>query len=376
MTQLGSKINDIGMRTARAFNDGSRDFNIYNVPGLSAYYDTTVLGSMTYTAATGLTSLVADLSGNSNANVLNFNGTAGCTVANIPAFGTGDFTVAAWITPQSLAANMVVFAGADQGAQIYILTTGKLLVNKRNVGDVSAQSTGTVTVGMRYLISYTRSGTTGTYYINGVASGTATDSYDYTGVVGFIGTINTGGGYITGNIQNVLIYNRALSAGEVATLYATGVPSAADTTTPAANTALVTGTDNTFAGAGNWVNWGGGTISIGAGVGSCTADSTPFVGKYPTTNLNTSNTLIVAGTRYRLTADIGSLSSGIVYLVDNFTGAVHGTIASASGTGKTVEFVAASSSRLAIATSVAGATFTLDNVRLSPSASSSPPRSR
>ena len=90
-------------------------------------------------------------------------------------------------------------------------------------------SSGTLTAGTTALVVYTRSGTTGTYYINGIAAGTTTDSQDYPVAVTVIGKHGFASqDYWTGSILTPITENRALSASEVVALYEAGAPSGAD----------------------------------------------------------------------------------------------------------------------------------------------------
>jgi len=97
-----------------------------------------------------------------------------------------------------------------------------------------------------------------TYYIDGVAAGTldiSADAAKSMDIAAALYALGTSAVRTAGTVQSVEWFNRALTAAEVLDLYRNGV---AEADKWGSQTNLLTGTDSTFAGAGNWVI--GGTI--------------------------------------------------------------------------------------------------------------------
>ena len=168
-----------------------------------------------------------------------FDGTSGSTLSSLPAFGTSDFSVSAVVNGSSFSSVPRIIGGLTNSFVLMVLSNGTLLSSIQSVADNTA-STGALTAGKNHLVTYVRSGTTGTYYIDGVAAGTTTDSRNYSAASTFLGASSS----ITtvvwpGVIESPLVYNRALSASEVVSLFEAGVPAGADYNT-ASNTSLST----------------------------------------------------------------------------------------------------------------------------------------
>lgn len=164
--------------------------------------------------------LVSDKSGNSTENCLVLNGATGnsALLGAIGAVGTGDFTAVATVAVDAFggATDIVLFTlGNGIGAAALVVKNGtsRVQMSKSGTGYVSATNGTNLSAFTTYTITYTRSGTTGTYYINGVADGTATDNFDYTGNAGAgVGANTSGVGHKTFKIR---AYSTALSAAEV-----------------------------------------------------------------------------------------------------------------------------------------------------------------
>jgi len=90
----------------------------------------------------------------------------------IPA--TGDFTIEAWIYPTSFSGSPV-FCGqgsaGDPGRTLFFISTGGVPTFS-NGSSFTFTSTGTVSLNTWTYIAFTRSGSTGTWYINGASAGT------------------------------------------------------------------------------------------------------------------------------------------------------------------------------------------------------------
>lgn len=124
--------------------------------------------------------LWADRSGNSATNVLVLNGATSnnASFSALTAFGTADFTVSAQVTPTSLAALGYFFGDSNNTFGLKLNTNGTLQSSLVSIADNTASS-GTLSALVNSVVAYVRSGTTGTYYINGVSAGTTTDSRNY-----------------------------------------------------------------------------------------------------------------------------------------------------------------------------------------------------
>jgi hypothetical protein len=126
----------------------------------------------------------------------------------IPA--TGDFTIEAWIYPTSFSGSPV-FCGqgsaGDAGRTLFYISTGGVPTFS-NGSSFTFTSTGTVSLNTWTYIAFTRSGNTGTWYINGASAGTGSLS----GITIQNTFVTIGGSnplwtaqYFTGNISNFRI---------------------------------------------------------------------------------------------------------------------------------------------------------------------------
>ena len=177
-----------------------------------------------------------------------FDGTNGTTVANVPTFGTADFTVAWSANPTALVTNAGLITASNGNG--YILTN-----SNGTLAGKTFSSTGAATVGITDSWAYVRASGVGTFYKNGIASGSAADATNYTTAWTEIGYSSNFVTYYKGQIGPVFIYNRALSSSEVVALYEAGAPAGSDYNT-ASNTAINTsawtnylGTYTSFTGA-------------------------------------------------------------------------------------------------------------------------------
>ena len=267
-----------------------------------------------------------------------FDGTAG-TSGNSIAVAASDFTFAAWVNPVSTAsAYMIVGSGANPTA-INTEPGGTLRIQKQ--GTSAFDSTSTITAGKNTFIVYTRSGTSGAWYINGIAAGTFTDSTSYNAFTQFGDS-----SYFTGLRFNGLLvpyfYNRALSAAEVVALYEACVPAGGDYNT-ASNTASYT--SDFSAGTDSW------DIASGAGTIAGNVDGIGGLNDWLRVTSSTSNVVAIyrnssspymvskAGGRYSYTFTIrhnsATVTSFKVYEYQNATNGVTG-IAVAANTNTSV----------------------------------------
>lgn len=154
---------------------------------------------------------------------LAFDGTAGAAV-NIPAVGTGDFTVVFEYTPKALTANARVIAGADGAAfGLVDMGDGTLKATKQSAADVLFSNAGMLVAGTPIIVAYRRSGTSNSFLRNGVAWGAGTDSQNYTGNTLFVGAYNATTAALNGTLSALRLFNRALSDAELTALTARGL---------------------------------------------------------------------------------------------------------------------------------------------------------
>lgn len=156
--------------------------------------------------------------------------------------GTDDFTVAAWISVDggdngiiiedrnSLGAAVLWELGVDGGTQsncrIGSTGDGKLFVGEQNNNQgFAGQTCGETAIvddGSWHHVAFTRNGTTRTLYVDGAVdiSGSYANIADIANDGPF--TINSPNSYLNAAIDDVRVYNRPLSAAEIAGLYAMG----------------------------------------------------------------------------------------------------------------------------------------------------------
>lgn len=165
-----------------------------------------------------------------------FNGLSSyVTVANpaLDDFGTGDMTVSAWIKTSNTASSDILdnkTSGSNSAGFTMELTATGLVQMRLANGTTQASSNSTVAVnnGKWHYIVGVRNATGHYIYIDGVRNGTV-----QTGSSGWnisssqplmIGTYTVGGGaqMFLGTIDDVRIYNRALSPAEIMQLYRMG----------------------------------------------------------------------------------------------------------------------------------------------------------
>lgn len=150
-----------------------------------------------------------------------------------------DFTISAWIKPNSLGyfalvsqryGDAMVFGMGDG----VVFPAGRLFLNMDDTRASSPYSTGALTAGVWQHVTVTYTGSDAscavTFYINGVSSGTGT-SCDGNGIdpqdllfLGYQTRTGIGGpdSYYSGQMDDVRLYNRALSASEVSSIYKYG----------------------------------------------------------------------------------------------------------------------------------------------------------
>lgn len=163
-----------------------------------------------------------------------FDGTAGTTVS-IASLGTA-FTIHLVARPNVAGANLGIFrgSGGSIAGNSYFLSDGRAAIYN---GSFYIASTSTITANKTDTWTYVLSGGTGTWYKNGVVDSTTSDAGTYPNALDRFGV--EANGYVYQGAMSGLIYNRALSAAEVVSLYEAGVPSGADYNS-ASNTSINT----------------------------------------------------------------------------------------------------------------------------------------
>jgi concanavalin A-like lectin/glucanase superfamily protein/immunoglobulin I-set domain protein len=163
-----------------------------------------------------------------------FNGSDNVQVPNSSLwnFGSGNFSIELWANFSSSQPGPT-FVADDDGAYehpkwAFWWNTGGLLsfhINGNGIygGTQIGQIPFSPTVGKWYHFAVTRSGSTFTFYVNGVQVGTGSDSESVPYISAPL-TIGMAEGqfYFNGMLDEVSIYNRALSSNEVATIYSAG----------------------------------------------------------------------------------------------------------------------------------------------------------
>ncbi len=123
------------------------------------------------------------------------------------AFGTGEFTLEAWvyITSYTTVGTVISCAGTsgDAGIVMYVNGTGQLALSTPNTG---YGATGTVSLNTWTHVACSRTGTTLKGWINGVAAGSYSCSTDFTDNYCAIGKAgNASSQYLTGYVDDVRV---------------------------------------------------------------------------------------------------------------------------------------------------------------------------
>jgi len=142
------------------------------------------------------------------------------------AFGTGDFTVSAWVKFDSFGARRAIWEAGPSGSSgiptLWLDTDKTLLFYAHGVGTIASYAWSSAVANTWYQVVVSRSGTTLNMYINGQSVITpVTNSTNFTQngfALGYLTTPN----YLLGSLDDVRIYNRALTASEITTLYRAG----------------------------------------------------------------------------------------------------------------------------------------------------------
>ena len=248
------------------------------LPSITGQANNTLVVNPAGTTATWVyapVSLSNTINPRSSRQGLVFNGSAGATVANVPAFGTGAYSYAAWINPNAVSANMAIFdATSGNDPDFYVTSSGQIAIYDRVAGGQKAvTAAGSIVAGKWQLVAYSR--TDGQLYINGVASGAAvSDTSNYTNGINRYGQDTSNTSWFNGTVAG-FIWNRNLSAAEQLALYEQGAPAMVDMPGPAygvaaghtqTSGALVVGVRyiiTTYVSSDNFTNVGAGSNATG-----------------------------------------------------------------------------------------------------------------
>jgi hypothetical protein len=267
-----------------------------------------------YTGTVNNATWTTGITGTSADDGLLFNGTSSdVTFTTSPSLsGTTNFTVGAWVRTTATTAGVIV-QQRDATGSGYV---GEYQLSVGASGTVSfyiygsayqfqLTTTTKVNDGKWHQITAMRNGSTGTIYIDGVSSATSTgtiQSLSGTIAVAIGEDIRTPGSYFNGTIDDVMIYNTAITASQLAAIstltptVATGA-SASPSTVTASTTALsVLGADLYTTEAPLTYTWAATTIPTGA--------TTPTFSVNGTSAANTSTATFYKAGNYVFTVTI------------------------------------------------------------------------
>ena len=250
------------------------------------------------TPANAAMAVAAQRNGLAPAQGLAFDETTGATIN--ATIGNGDFSVFLDVNPAAISEYKWIFHGGSNAFGLF-MNSGSYLIQSSlvAVGDNTA-STGALTVGITSRIGYVKSGNNATYYINGVAAGTTTDSRNYSGATTSLGGTSH---FFKGILRPIGIYNRALSAAEVLALYQTGAVASADYNGVLSNVNLLTA-------GGPWTNYSSSFNVAFASADESTVSGTSSAGiGYAYTPIT-----LTAGSRYRVTGTATGVTGAALYV--------------------------------------------------------------
>lgn len=142
---------------------------------------------------------------------------------------TGDMSFSCWLSVESTSANYILGRWGTPGnwAYRFILNGSNLYLGTSANGSSTTffQKAWTPTLNQLYHVVFTKSGTTGTIYVDNSSLGTGTLTstiYDPNNPIGIGGNGNDGYGPWDGIIDEVGLWSRALTADEVSELYNSG----------------------------------------------------------------------------------------------------------------------------------------------------------
>lgn len=141
---------------------------------------------------------------------------------------TTNFTFSAWVNTSSSGSFQAIYSAGSTNADYWAVqlnATNRILLRNDN-GPVFHTSSSAISTGSYQHIAVVKSGDVGanvTFYINGVADGTATvGALSNSGTKGIGFRTENNSDYFIGEIDDVRLYDRALSAAEILEIYRAG----------------------------------------------------------------------------------------------------------------------------------------------------------
>ena len=218
------------------------------------------------------------VAGKIGASALQLNGSTGyASMRNIPFGGTNPITVCAWMKPDAFNSGRTIFSEASEIVLQMNGTNLQWILNSLSTNDRVSVPSGMTAGNWYHVCGLYSAGTGMQVYINGILHGSVKPTGSYASVSNQIEIGRMGGyksGYFDGAIDEVRVYNRALSAQEVVDTY-----NAAGSTLPPAGSlpaissvsaspsSITPGHSSTLA----WSVSGATSLSIDNGVGSQTS---------------------------------------------------------------------------------------------------------
>ncbi len=165
---------------------------------------------------------------------LSFNGSNNFITTNSSTadFGTSNFSISTWINASSLSGVHIIIGKRVYPPGYIIYTNGSSLILQVNDSNANSYTIGNYTyVGTWHNIAVVVQRTTNQafYYLDGVLQGTGTSLSASTGSISNSGWFGIGAdqsdqtNVFSGSIDDVRVYNRALSANEISQLYSSSV---------------------------------------------------------------------------------------------------------------------------------------------------------
>lgn len=227
-------------RMSAAVGSGVANFSPNRLSGLSAWYDFTKSEFLTL-SATAITQAL-DRSGNGNHTAVQGTSTKrptfasnqlnGLPLATFDGGDTLDLPSALYVLPngawtvfvvskrnsETANANRLVSfteGGLERANLSYGSAAGNVGFASRTAAGGGVASTGNTNTNYQILTAF-RSGTTQSVQVNNGTATTNSGGLSESGIdAGHIGSLADASGYLTGGIAEILLYNRALTAGEI-----------------------------------------------------------------------------------------------------------------------------------------------------------------
>jgi len=143
-------------------------------------------------------------------------------VTHAAALNTADnFTLEAWIKRNTINSSAGLFAKGTKSYQVYIDATNKLILRQTGIGEITRSTTTLTDKTSFHHIAVTKNAATVRLYIDGVDStGTVTNRTLINTTADLI--LGAASGYLNGTLDEVAIYNHALTATTIANHHAVG----------------------------------------------------------------------------------------------------------------------------------------------------------